>query len=292
MFNLKVRQIEIKYIDLCTKRIDLTEMNMKKLVRNVMMAACAGMCLVSCGNGQSSLSVSSLNGEWTITTVGGEKISAEDMPFIGFNVAEKRMYGNSGCNRMMGSLVTDSLKPSALKFDQVGSTRMMCPDMNTEEKVLGAINQVASFQAVDGKDNAVALCGADGKVLLTLEKKEAAAPVADAADLNGEWLVEVIGGQPVGKSEKAPFLGFNLAENKIYGCAGCNNIHGMLVMENTHPNALKFDQVGATMMMCPDMTVETNMLKALSEVQGYQLADGKLSLLGEAGNELMVLKKK
>ena len=51
------------------------------------------------------------------------------MPFIGFDVAQKRIYGNSGCNRMMGSFEADSLKPGTLKFGQIGSTRMMCPDM-------------------------------------------------------------------------------------------------------------------------------------------------------------------
>ena len=33
----------------------------------------------------------------------GQKISTERMPFIGFDVAQKRIYGNSGCNHMMGS---------------------------------------------------------------------------------------------------------------------------------------------------------------------------------------------
>ena len=37
---------------------------------------------------------------------------------------------------MMGSFEADSLKPGTLKFGQIGSTRMMCPDMKTEQMVL------------------------------------------------------------------------------------------------------------------------------------------------------------
>ena len=92
---------------------------MKKLVLK-MMAVCAGALIVSCGSGKNMLSVSSLDGEWNITEVDGQKISTERMPFIGFDVAQKRIYGNSGCNRMMGSFEADSLKPGTLKFRQIG----------------------------------------------------------------------------------------------------------------------------------------------------------------------------
>ena len=123
---------------------------MKKLVLE-MMAICAGALIVSCG------SVSSLDGEWNITEVDGQKISTERMPFIGFDVAQKRIYGNSGCNRMMGSFEADSLKPGTLKFGQIGSTRMMCPDMKTEQMVLGALDKVTSFQTVSDKPSVITL---------------------------------------------------------------------------------------------------------------------------------------
>ena len=101
---------------------------MKKIVLKF-MAVCTGALIVSCGSGKNMLSISSLDGEWNITEVDGQQISTERMPFIGFDVVQKRIYGNSGCNRMMGTFEADSLKPGALKFGQIGSTRMMCPDM-------------------------------------------------------------------------------------------------------------------------------------------------------------------
>ena len=93
------------------------------------------------------------------------------MPFIGFDVAQKRIYGNSGCNRMMGSFEADSLKPGTLKFGQIGSTRMMCPDMKTEQMVLGALDKVTSFQTVSDKPDVITLCNQDGQPLMTLERR-------------------------------------------------------------------------------------------------------------------------
>ena len=49
---------------------------------------------------------------------------------------------NAGCNRMTGTFEADSLQPGKISFGQVGATRMMCPDMDTENKVLQALNTV------------------------------------------------------------------------------------------------------------------------------------------------------
>ena len=262
---------------------------MKKLVLK-MMAVCAGALIVSCGSGKNMLSVSSLDGEWNITEVDGQKISTERMPFIGFDVAQKRIYGNSGCNRMMGSFEADSLKPGTLKFGQIGSTRMMCPDMKIEQMVLGALDKVTSFQTVSDKPDVITLCNQDGQPLMTLEKK--AAPEVSLSDLSGEWVIELVNGKKiVGTAEVTPFIGFNLDESRIYGNVGCNTINGALTQEDGKPNSLRFDNVATTMMMCPDMETETIVLNALNETKSFSMKDDKVYLLGENGNELLVLKK-
>ena len=51
--------------------------------------------------------------------VNGEEVGnmeASRKPFIGFDMAAGRIYGNSGCNRMMGTFSVDSLKPGILHF--------------------------------------------------------------------------------------------------------------------------------------------------------------------------------
>lgn len=263
---------------------------MKKLVWNV-MAVCAGAWMVSCGSGKNMLSVSSLDGEWTITAVDGEKISTDRMPFIGFDVDQKRIYGNSGCNRMTGSFEADSLNPGALKLGRIGSTRMMCPDMKTEQMVLGALGKVASFQAVSDKPGMMELCNQEGQPVITLEKKTA--PEVSLSDLSGEWVIEQVNGSKVtGTFEVVPFLGFNVEENRVYGNVGCNTINGGLSQEEGKPNSLKFGHVAATMMMCPDMETETTVLKALNDTKTFSVKEGKAVLSDENGSELLVLKKR
>lgn len=48
----------------------------------------------------------------------------------------------------------------------------------------------------------------------------------------------------------------------------------------------------STMMACPNMDVESSILKALDEVRSFEIkADGTVSLLGADGTEVLSLKK-
>lgn len=168
---------------------------------------------------------------------------------------------------------------------------MMCPDMKTEQMVLGALDKVTSFQTVSDKPSVITLCNQDGQPLMTLEKK--AAPEVSLSDLSGEWVIELVNGKKiVGTAEVTPFIGFNLDESRIYGNMGCNTINGALTQEDGKPNSLRFDNVATTMMMCPDMETETIVLNALNETKSFSMKDNKVYLLGENGNELLVLKKR
>ena len=111
------------------------------------------MCLTlilpfSCGTESNVMSPSALDGEWTIAEVNGQTVQADSLgntPFIGFDYAARRIYGNAGCNRMMGSFEADSLKPGALSIGPVATTRMACPDMALELSILETLPEVASF---------------------------------------------------------------------------------------------------------------------------------------------------
>lgn len=146
---------------------------MKKVIGKLAVVCAGALVATSCGSGKQALSLSSLNGEWNITEVDGRKLAAEEPPFIGFDVDQKRIYGNSGCNRMMGTFEADSLKPGVLSFGQIGSTRMMCPDMETETAVLGALEKVKKYETLSaGQPEVIALSTEDGQQLLKLEKRQ------------------------------------------------------------------------------------------------------------------------
>lgn len=144
---------------------------MKKMFVALCMAgALAG--LSSCKTAQSAAStLEALDGEWKITTVEGQAITpkpGEAEAFIGFNVKEKRVYGNSGCNRLTSALQADA-KKGTFTFGAAASTQMMCPDMDTEQKVLTAMGKVTGYEIT--KDGKLVFKAEDGKAVMTLEKK-------------------------------------------------------------------------------------------------------------------------
>lgn len=64
-------------------------------------------------------------------------------------------------------------------------------------------------------------------------------------------------------------------------------------MDDANPVAISFLQVISTMMACPDMEVESRVLKALNSVQSFgKLAGGGMGFYDADNNLVMVLVKK
>ena len=252
-------------------------------------AAALACALMSCGTGKNSVAVVDFTGEWNIVEVNGEKVSAENAPFLGFDKDGHRLYGNAGCNRLMGSFELDTLNAGKVKFGQVAATRMMCPDMTVEKNVLAALGQVKKYKQL-GKEN-MALCASSNRPVIVLQKKEASAKLAD---LNGKWMISEAGGETIPSGmEKQPFVEFNIAEKTLHGTAGCNVINGSFNVDDANPVAISFPQVISTMMACPDMEVESRVLKALNSVQSFgKLAGGGMGFYDADNNLVMVLVKK
>lgn len=108
--------------------------------------------------------------------------------------------------------------------------------------------------------------------------------------LNGEWSVVTIGEMAVPDSVDA-FMGFNVAEQLIYGSTGCNQLTGAMPAE-VNPETLMFGAMGSTRMMCADMTVEDAMLPALGQVVDFKVDGTSLYLLDAAGNTVVALEKR
>lgn len=253
---------------------------MKKML--ISAAAFAAVVLSSCGTTGKSVDIS---GEWNVVSVKGEQVAGN--PYIGFDLAEGRIYGNAGCNRIMGGVEVDSVNPGKIGFTGVGATRMMCPDMETEQKVLEALNEVAGYQASSA---GVDLTDKDGNVLMSLEKKEA--PAVSVNDINGKWNITKVEGAAVEVADKTPFISFNVAENAVHGNGGCNIINGSFSQEEGNPSSLKFGQMISTMMAGPGMETERKVLSAMNKVASFVVnEDGTLSLMDVADNEVLLLVK-
>lgn len=263
---------------------------MKKVFVSLCMTS-ALMGLSSCASTKNAATLSSISGEWNIIEVNGTAVvpaPGQAFPFIGFDTKNGKVFGNSGCNRMIGSFDVNA-KPGTIDLGAMGSTRMACPDMTVERNVLSALAQVKKYKKL-GKGN-IALCGSSNRPLVVLQKKEATVKLSD---LDGKWMIGEVAGEAIPEGmEKQPFIEFNISEKRLHGNAGCNIINGGFQTEEDNPSAISFPQVISTMMACPDMAVESSVLKALNSVRSFgKLENGGVGLYDADNNLVIVLVKK
>jgi len=140
---------------------------MKKMI---WMVAVLATTLVACN--KYNYNATNVFGEWDLAKINGQAIVKTDditMPFIGFNQQEDRIYGNTGCNSFFGTMVIDSTNVDAISFDNMGSTKMMCANMEVEDEflmTLGLVNNIEyNAQELLLKDNA-------NKTILRFERKQ------------------------------------------------------------------------------------------------------------------------
>ena len=119
---------------------------------------------------EADVKLSVLNGEWKVKEVNGEAIPSgmEKQPFIAFDVKKKTIHGNAGCNLINGGFETNTSSAKSISFPGVASTMMACPDMETEGKILKAMNEVKSFDVLAG--GGIGLYDANNALVLVLEK--------------------------------------------------------------------------------------------------------------------------
>lgn len=247
-----------------------------------MAMMCAGVWMASCSENKSAMTLAELAGEWTIVNVAGEKADGASQAFIGLDIEGKRLYGNAGCNRVMGAIELDSTKNGSIIFTKVGSTRMMCPDMDLETKVMAALGKVAGYEkAAEG----LAFVDAEGKEVMTLARR---AEQVSVNDLAGEWIIKSAEGVAPEDLDKTPFLSFDVTEMTVHGNGGCNILNGSFSHDESQAASLKFGLMISTMMAGPGMDFETNVLKAMEKVRSFALTGTEgLNLLDE--NETVVL---
>lgn len=261
---------------------------MRKSIRYVCVVMLSMVLLSSCGASKQELAPR-LSGKWNITEVNGEKTPGDKLPYIEFDTAANRLFGNAGCNSFNAGYKLDPQKPSKIQIMPVASTLMACPDMEMESKVMGAIQNVTEYN--NAKDEqGLQLIDKDGKVVLLLEKAKEA-----TAELAGEWDLVELNGAPVSAGDFRQFIHFDLSGKRFSGNAGCNRMTGALEYDESQAGKLKFGDAATTRMACPALESEQKFLTALDEVVRYE-ATGvdaqQITLYNAEGVKVMVLRKK
>ncbi len=118
---------------------------------------------------------------------------------------------------------------------------------------------------------------------------------ATMADMAGEWNIIEINGTAVvpAPGQAFPYIGFDTKNGRVYGNSGCNRITGSFDT-GAKAGTIDLGKLGSTRMMCPDMTVEKNVLSALAQVKAYKkIGDNQMALCGSSAKRpVLVLGKK
>lgn len=267
---------------------------MRKSIGSIFAMFVCILFLPSCGASKQDVSTL-IEGRWNITEIKGEKVEGKTIPFIEFDAKEKRLHGNAGCNHFNSAYKSDSTKPGSIQFFPAAATLMACPDMTLEDKVLKALEEVASVKKVG---NALQLLDNNGAVVYLLEKtsanKQTNKTMINLSDLEGEWgLIELNG---VASTDYTQFITFDIANNRYSGNAGCNRMSGELKHNASTPDKITFTKASTTRMACPKLESEYQFLTTLEGVVRFDInttgEDKEISFYDKDNNKSIVVRKK
>ena len=130
----------------------------------------AAIALCSCSATKTTDAAVDLNGEWDIVTVDGTAVDTtktEFRPTLGFETAKDNVFGCAGCNSINGKAKVDAAKQT-ISFSEIGTTLMLCANMEYELQILKALESVKGYKAGKG---CVELTNGSGKAVLQLKKQ-------------------------------------------------------------------------------------------------------------------------
>lgn len=222
----------------------------------------------------------SIDGPWQVVEIAGKTVeTGENIVFLNFDVLKKQVNGFTGCNYMHGKFKLKAMK-SVLIFQPAALTRMMCPESETENKLTQQIGKVASYRTELTANNTVHLILLDkeGTELIRLNQM---------MPLDGKWKIGKVNDSDVNPELEA-FLVFNSAQNRVYGKFGCNNYSASFTPHKKKPALISIGQGITTMMACPDMQVEQEMLKTLPTVVSFKKFSDRKAILCDASGKTVI----
>ena len=228
-------------------------------------------------------SMEDLEGEWTISSVGGHKVTGENRPYVNFSLKDNRMYGSNGCNLINGGLIVNG---NNMSFDKVISTMMACADAPYEQAINLALENTRTYSiSKRGHEFYLELKNGSKQTVMVLRKH-------NMDFLNGTWHIEEIDGQKYNLPDMQMVL--DVQELRLHGNTGCNLVNGSLVIDPDKSNSIQFNNLASTRMMCDpeSMKAETACLVALESVEFAKKGRHDTVQLFDKDNKVVMVIKK
>ena len=230
-----------------------------------------------------------LDGMWFLESVDSTKVSQSiNKPYIEFeltNLSIVKCYAYDGCNYINGEFKLYN-NSALIKNAEFVSTLKDCDKTHYEAKMTTAINKIASYTISNIGENIILhLKDSSNNTIMVLKK-------TDTESIGGAWQVTVINGVSIDESHDLNIV-LDLSGKSVHGNVGCNTMNGTIVYNHNLPNDIMFTNMITTRMLCPDMTTETDLLKALEAVRKINLNEsGSIaSLLDHNGSIVVSLKR-
>lgn len=128
---------------------------LKFILLAVLAAAVAGCCHCRAIQKKSRRPLEGTR--WQLVQLGGRSMQPEADSFcFTLSPEQHRLTGRGACNRLMGEYRTDGKR--SLRISSIASTRMGCPDLETEQAFIAALESATHYDM-------------DGPMLLLLSDK-------------------------------------------------------------------------------------------------------------------------
>lgn len=223
-----------------------------------------------------------VKGDWAIQQVNGKETIGEKAPFLKFVPAQKRVYGNNGCN-VINAQYRYNPKDSTLVFSDVASTMMMCAlEGITDIEINQALSATRTYTwSIEGSEYYLHFYDAQGRNVMRLMHQ-------NFDFLNGTWAVRAINDEKVNVQDMK--LVIDVDEGKLHGNTGCNILNGNMEIDMDQANSISFSAIGVTRMACPDMPYETPLLVALEEAAAAKpISANEVILFNSSGVQVLKL---
>lgn len=225
-----------------------------------------------------------LAGEWIVTSALGRETNPRDgdLPYISFNQADNKIYGNLGCNFINGDYTISD--KDGISFSNVTTTLRQCDFIREETDIVESLNRAAGFY-IHKKNGQYFLDMSDGQNNAVLHARR-----HNAYALSGSWLVEKIKERNV--SDLSIELVIDIPELRLHGNTGCNIINGTIGLDRNKDWFVQFQDINSTRKACDGkmMAVERDLLVSLEEVEIIKKENDKTTrLLDKNGDMVLTL---
>ncbi len=223
-----------------------------------------------------------VKGDWSIQTVYGKNAVGEKAPFLKFVPAQKRVYGNNGCN-VINAAYTYNPADSLLKFDKIASTLMECAMTGITDAEINRALEATRYYTwdVQGSEYFMYFFDQDRRQVLSLMHQ-------NFDFLNGTWQVTSIADEKIDVPDMK--LVIDVDEGKLHGNTGCNILNGRMEINMDEANSISFSAIGMTQMACPDMNYETALIVALEEASHARpVSPTEVLLFDNGGKQVLSL---